>query len=821
MEGTKEPGNHRQSVKRKRLIKKPKKLGEWRDTVAKSLENATHELPDIVNGCHMWKVRNEKILGIRFLRRKFHIDFEKLNIHYVPAPENDKLGMPNLCIGGFFKLDMANIVEVRKGFSTDAFNEVQKNIKANSNYIKIFLPDHSFSIVLDHRKKIKGHYTLDLVCQDMKTRDGWVYVIEQLLEAMKEVEHQKEYELYLREKFNSADESKTGYLTLPEFSLLLKQINIFLEEEDIIKMFNEVDADNSSHINESEFLKFYHRVLVRPMLFDVFESITNKYKGLAITPPELYTFLTKVQKNDCITIEECSDIIKDYEFKEKGEKDIKQLFLSWKGFQRFSMSSSMFHIRKADMGQHVYQDMDRPLSHYFINTSHNTYLVGNQITSDSSIDGYIRALKGGCRCVELDCWDGPNGEPIIYHGWTLTSKLLLKDVLMDAIKPFSFVSSPYPVILSIENHCSPPQQDRMAELMVNILGDMLYCEPVDKTQEQLPSPQQLKNKILLKAKKIKKGEDEVRDETEVMPKPPRRAKKISNTNLPEKKAEAETKESVKTQSEALSSLVNYCEALKFSSFEQERSFWQMSSFEETKALDIFNNEANSKKFLSYNCRNLSRVYPKGTRLFSSNMDPFPFWTMGCQMAALNFQEADDKNHFNRAKFLQNGNCGYVLKPDFMTGDGYQEPNLEEKALRLTIHLISGQHLPNASERESKQIIEPYVKMSMYGHPTDQKTWESSVVHKNGLNPVWDEKVQFTVGLEDLAILEFKVMNKVVVGKVDIENLDDTLGSYAIAVPMMKEGYRNILLESYDGRRLTPANLFVHVTRDLVRDHEPL
>jgi len=337
---------------------------------------------------------------------------------------------------------------------------------------------------------------------------------------------------------------------------------------------------------------------------------------------------------------------------------------------------------------------------------------------------------------------------------------------------------------------------------------MLYCEPVDKTQENLPSPEQLKNKILLKAKKIKKEEEEVCNDIEVMPKPPRRGKKTSTTNLPEKKAEAETKESVKTQSEALSSLVNYCEAVKFSSFEQERSFWQMSSFEETKALDIFNNETNSKKFLSYNCRNLSRVYPKGTRLFSSNMNPFPFWTMGCQMAALNFQEADDKNIFNRAKFLQNGNCGYVLKPDFMTGNDYQEPNLEDKAVQLTIHLISGQHLPNASEREANQIIEPFVKLSMYGHPTDQKIWESSVVHKNGLNPVWDEKVQFTVGLEELAILEFKVMNKVVVGKVDIENLDDTLGSYAIAVPMMKEGYRNILLESYDGRRLTPANLFV-------------
>eukprot|EP00091_Calanus_sinicus_P019635 TRINITY_DN4995_c0_g1_i1.p2 TRINITY_DN4995_c0_g1~~TRINITY_DN4995_c0_g1_i1.p2 ORF type:complete len:189 (-),score=33.25 TRINITY_DN4995_c0_g1_i1:267-833(-) len=186
-------------------------------------------------------------------------------------------------------------------------------------------------------------------------------------------------------------------------------------------------------------------------------------------------------------------------FKENEKKEIKQLYLSWKGFQRFSMSSSMFHIRKAEMEQLVYQDMSRPLSHYFINTSHNTYLVGNQITSDSSIDGYIRALKGGCKCVELDCWDGPDGDPIIYHGWTLTSKLLVKDVLMDAIKPYSFITSPYPVILSIENHCSPQQQDKMAEHMINILGDMLYTRPVDKTQDKLPSPEELKNKILLKS----------------------------------------------------------------------------------------------------------------------------------------------------------------------------------------------------------------------------------------------------------------------------------------------------------------------------------
>ncbi|NWW54253.1 PLCE1 phosphodiesterase, partial [Pedionomus torquatus] len=216
---------------------------------------------------------------------------------------------------------------------------------------------------------------------------------------------------------------------------------------------------------------------------------------------QLNDFLVNCQGEHC-TYDEILSIIQKFE---PSVNMCQQGLLSFEGFARFLMDKDNF-ASKNDESQENAEDLHFPLSYYYIESSHNTYLTGHQLKGESSVELYSQVLLQGCRSVELDCWDGDDGMPIIYHGHTLTTKISFKEVV-EAIDRNAFIASDMPVIISIENHCSLPQQRKMAEIFKNVFGDKLVTKFLFESDfsddPMLPSPGQLRRKILLKNKKLK------------------------------------------------------------------------------------------------------------------------------------------------------------------------------------------------------------------------------------------------------------------------------------------------------------------------------
>uniref|UniRef100_A0A8C1GQM4 Phosphoinositide phospholipase C n=1 Tax=Cyprinus carpio TaxID=7962 RepID=A0A8C1GQM4_CYPCA len=221
--------------------------------------------------------------------------------------------------------------------------------------------------------------------------------------------------------------------------------------------------------------------------------------GLAIS--QLNDFLVNCQ-GEHLSYDEILSIIQKFE----PSSNMRQMgWMSFEGFARFLMDKDNF-ASKNEESQVNLDELQYPLSYYYIESSHNTYLTGHQLKGESSVELYSQVLLQGCRSVELDCWDGDDGMPVIYHGHTLTTKIPFKDVV-EAINRSAFVNSEMPVILSIENHCSLPQQRKMAEIFKTVFGEKLVTKFLFESdfadEPLLPSPLQLRGKILLKNKKLK------------------------------------------------------------------------------------------------------------------------------------------------------------------------------------------------------------------------------------------------------------------------------------------------------------------------------
>ncbi|PNI98278.1 PLCZ1 isoform 12 [Pan troglodytes] len=442
------------------------------------------------------------------------------------------------------------------------------------------------------------------------------------------------------------------------------------------------------------------------------------------------------------------EIIQKYEPIEEVRKAHQ---MSLEGFTRY-MDSRECLLFKNECGK-VYQDMTHPLNDYFISSSHNTYLVSDQLLGPSDLWGYVSALVKGCRCLEIDCWDGAQNEPVVYHGYTLTSKLLFKTVIQ-AIHKYAFMTSDYPVVLSLENHCSTAQQEVMADNLQATFGESLLSDMLDDFPDTLPSPETRKLKIAL----------------------------------------------------ALSDLVIYTKAEKFKSFQHSRLYQQFNennSIGETQARKL--SKLRVHEFIFHTRKFITRIYPKATRADSSNFNPQEFWNIGCQMVALNFQTPGLPMDLQNGKFLDNGGSGYILKPHFLReSKSYFNPsNIKEgMPITLTIRLISGIQLPLTHSSSNKG--DSLVIIEVFGVPNDQMKQQTRVIKKNAFSPRWNETFTFIIHVPELALIRFVVESQGLIAG------NEFLGQYTLPLLCMNKGYRRIPLFSRMGESLEPASLFVYV-----------
>ncbi|XP_037917736.1 1-phosphatidylinositol 4,5-bisphosphate phosphodiesterase isoform X2 [Hermetia illucens] len=596
-----------------------------------------------------------------------------------------------------------------------------------------------------------------------------------------------------------------------------------------------------------KFYALYHKICPRNDIEELFNTIT-KGKGDSITLPQFIQFLNEKQRDPRLNEilyplydeKRAVEIINDYELNEEKKKANE---LTMDGLKRYLMSdeNAPVFLDRLD----IYMDMDQPLAHYYINSSHNTYLSGRQFGGKSSVEMYRQTLLAGCRCVELDCWNGKgeDEEPIITHGMAMCTEILFKDAII-AIRDCAFVTSEYPVILSFENHCNRAQQYKLAKYCDDIFGDLLLKEPLPEHPLEpgvpLPPPSALKRKILIKNKRMKpevekvelelflKGElkideNEPNEDASATKAPPAEAPPPEPVAATPDAAAAPGAEGAEGAEGAggeaaaanytgsttnvhplLSSFVNYAQPVKFQAFDislQKNIYHNMSSFAETAGMNYLKQQAID--FVNYNKRQMSRIYPKGTRADSSNYMPQVFWNAGCQMVSLNFQTSDLPMQLNQGKFEYNGNCGYLLKPDFMRRqdkdfDPFADAPVDGViAASCAVQVIAGQFL-------SDKKVGTYVEVDMYGLPSDtvKKEFRTRMVPANGLNPVYNEDPFLfrKVVLPDLAVLRFGVY----------EENGKLIGQRILPLDGLQAGYRHISLRTEANFPMSLPMLFCNI-----------
>jgi len=742
-------------------------------------------------------------------------------------------------------IDIGAIDRIQRGQTTQKFELAKKSRQDSRRNLMmdedddLLYPNRSFSIIF------RGGRTLDLMMRDESDdRDEVLDALDNVIKAYKAAKVRVEKDvLLLRYIWLDVDKEKRNALNVNEIHKVLERINFHVTKPDLDKQYQRfgkiIGLDRMQRrkgLTFEQCCTFLHKIkrdswMVKPVNIiwnDLFGEIMNNGKQRMTVSDK--TFLEKFvyakQGETNVTVENVRDLFKrlhemEITKQQPAKQDVTRIDKNQFETYLKSQENDAFDRRRERFDGRL---MNRSISEYWINSSHNTYLTGDQLTSHSSVEMYMNALYRGCRCLELDIWDGDHDGsrpiPVVWHGHTMTSKIKFRDIIQ-CLKVFlNFHPETYPLILSFENHCSIPFQKIMAKDLINILGDLLYVPSEVSLFSKLPSPEDLRGLVVIKGRRpdllsadgffmdsvveFESDEESDDDESDLISNNGTEKTSISVASAMSGATKSQKKIMKKLSPElARLTLFHSC-GFKNWDLSIQNGTHYMHSFSESKVKKMCR-QSKSRKWAIYNQTHMSRTYPAGSRTGSSNYNPMLAWSTGCQLVALNFQTPDAPLKINDGRFRENGNCGYVLKPSaLMMMHDFSRTKIPTK---LSVRILSGSCLPKPRGQRTGDCTYPYVKVSVYDVKNEEKdtceVHNTPVSQNNGYFPIWHNAMdsrRFSFIIENVAVA---MLHLEVYTKGDIGGKDEFISHSAIPISCLRQGYRSVQLFDSNNTRSGP------------------
>ncbi|KAL3653475.1 Phosphoinositide phospholipase C 6 [Castilleja foliolosa] len=540
---------------------------------------------------------------------------------------------------------------------------------------------------------------------------------------------------------------------------------------------------------------------------DVREAFWKFAEGAEhMTPEQLHNFMVQHQGEEGCTAADVKAIMHNV-FIHRYHHDKRH---------HFNLDDFFYYLFCDDLNgpinPQVHHDMTAPLQHYFIYTGHNSYLTGNQLSSDCSETPIVKALENGVRGIELDLWPNSTKDNVhVLHGRTLTTPVPLIKCLK-SIKEHAFVKTPYPVIITLEDHLTPELQAKVAEMVTQIFGEMLYC-PESGCLNEFPSLEALKHKIILSTKPPKEYLEVNNSKDIDQPSSPKEKDLSDDEPENEEKSDSDDEDNQKSGAAPEYKRIiaihagnaknkSLMHVLKHTSNNAVRLSLSEQELEKAAAL-------HATDVIKFTQKNIMRVYPKGTRVTSSNFRPTNGWIHGAQMVAFNMQGYGKSLSMMHGLFRSNGECGYFKKPDVLMKVGRSnevfDPKLPwpvQKTLKVIVYMGDGWRL-DFSHTHFDTFSPPdfYTKIYILGVPADDAKRKTKVIEDDWA-PYWDQEFTFPLTIPELALLRIEVR------EYDRSDKDDFGGQTCLPVSELRPGIRAVPLYDKKGRKFKSVRLLM-------------